>query len=128
MERVAFLPIPRDASLTTTIEHLNKQLVPSLATLGKLQRPTPSPLVTVSRALTESDVLVPVDTTAGAVVLSTLRPAREFSGHWFWIKKVAGGNALTFDPMGSETVDGAATLTITTPVVIWSDGANWQSW
>jgi hypothetical protein len=128
MERVAFPAIPRDATLTTTILHLNKHLVPNFATLGRLQRPVPTPLVLASRVLTESDVLIPVDTTAGAVVLSTLRPAREFSGHAFWIKKTAGGNALTFDPMGSETVDGGATLTITGAVGIWSDGANWHSW
>lgn len=126
MERVAFRPIPRDATLTTTIAHLNEQLVPNFSTLGRLQRPTPSPLVTVSRALTESDVLVLVDTTAGAVTLSTLASASAFSGHAFWVKLVAGANALAFDPMGSETVDGGATLAITTAAVVWSDGANWH--
>lgn len=71
--------------------------------------------------------MVLVNSTGGAVTLSTKAPAAAFTGVVFYIQRVAGANTVTFDPMGAETIDGAATKSITTPIAIVSDGTTWRT-
>ena len=70
------------------------------------------------------DEIVPFDTTSG-VLVCTLATAVGWAGKKYTIVKVLGGNTLTIDPTGSETVGGAATLAVTTAVTVVSDDANW---
>jgi hypothetical protein len=83
--------------------------------------------VSSSTAITEADDVLYVDASGGAVTLSTKSPAAVFNGRIFYLQRIAGANAVTFDPMGAETIDGAATKAITTPVAIISDGTSWRT-
>jgi hypothetical protein len=83
--------------------------------------------VSSSSVLTEDDDVVLVNSTGGAVTLSTKAPAATFVGLTFYLQRVAGANTVTFDPMGAETIDGAATKAITTPIAIISDGTSWRT-
>ena len=69
-----------------------------------------------------------VNTTSGAVTV-TLPTAVGISGRMHIFKLINGSNALTLDPDGSETIDGASTWTTTTlyaKVTIISNGTNWE--
>lgn len=70
----------------------------------------------------------PVDTTAGNITAS-LPPAVGIPGKKYTVKKYAGGNNVIVDADGTDTVEGAATYTISTlgsSVCFVSDGnANW---
>jgi hypothetical protein len=55
-----------------------------------------------------NDAVILVDATAGAVTIS-LPPAREMEQKRLTVKKIdASGNAVTIEPNGAETIDGAA--------------------
>ena len=84
--------------------------------------------VTASGAIVSSDVIVVVDATAGAVSIAL--PAAAISrGRVLYIKKIdATANTVTLDPIGAETIDGAATKA--TAVQYYSftivcDGSGW---
>lgn len=65
--------------------------------------------ITSSETLTENDVFVEVDATAGPVTI-TLIPAATHPGKGYEIKKIdASANAVTVDGDGAETIDDAAT-------------------
>lgn len=69
-----------------------------------------------------------VDCTSGAVTI-TLDSAVSYPGAFVFIKKIDGsGNNLTIDASGAETIDDAATITLTTQyeaVTLYSDGVEW---
>lgn len=68
-----------------------------------------------------------VNASGGAVVIS-LPPAASASGRYDVKKIDASANTVTIDPAGSETIDGGATLVISTQYqnrTFQSDGANW---
>jgi hypothetical protein len=83
--------------------------------------------VSSSSVVTEDDDVILVNSTGGAVTLSTKAPAATFTGLVFYLQRITGANTVTFDPMGAETIDGAATKTITTPIAIISDGTTWRT-
>lgn len=67
--------------------------------------------VATATTLTEADDVVVVDTTSGSV---TITPPLAALGKTYLIQKSVAANTLTFDPAGSETVNGAATKAWTT--------------
>ena len=73
-----------------------------------------SRLVTAATTITDSDELLLVSTSGGGVTL-TLPVARTVLGRVYKVKKMsADANVVTLDGNGSETIDGAATVTWTT--------------
>lgn len=75
-----------------------------------------------------TDYMVLVDTTAGNVTI-TLPTAVGIAGTVYVIKKKVAGNTLTIDGNGAETIDGSATVSLTTQYdyrMIMSEGANWM--
>jgi len=78
-------------------------------------------------ALTDTVILCDATTAAFTVTLPT---AVGNSGKLFFVKKTdAGGNAVTIDGNGAETIDGAATKALAAQydsVTIVSDGTNWM--
>jgi len=84
--------------------------------------------VTASTSIVSSDFAIIADSTAGAITVS-LPPAATANGRIFFVKRVnAGGNHVTVDPFGSETIDGTATYSLTThwsKVSIISNGTAW---
>jgi hypothetical protein len=72
--------------------------------------------------------LVPYDATGGAITMSP-PTAVGHAGEMIAYKNMsASTTAMTIDPNGSETIDRAATLAVTTAdahTIIISDGANW---
>lgn len=83
--------------------------------------------LTASATLLEGYSVVKADATAGAITL-TLPPARQ-AYRDVTIKKVdASANAVVIDGDGSETIDGAATVSLTIQNEsrrLGSDGSNW---
>jgi len=76
-----------------------------------------------------NDAVILCDASAGAFTVS-LPTASGIKGKAYFIKKVdASANAVTVDPYGTETIDGAATVSLAAQydsVFIVSDGANWM--
>jgi len=68
------------------------------------------------------------DCTSGAITV-TLPPVLNLQGMHYWIKKTdAGGNAVTVDGSGRETIDGATTVSLPNQydsVHIYCDGSVW---
>ena len=71
--------------------------------------------------------LILADGTSTAITLS-MRPSSLIKGIVYVVKKIdATGNVITIDPNGSETIDGAATATLTSQydvIRFVSDGNN----
>ena len=84
--------------------------------------------VTAATTITDSDELVLVDTTSGSVTV-TLPTALGRKGRRFTVKKLIAANTLTLAGAGSDTIDGAATVGLTTRYAartVQSDNANWH--
>lgn len=66
-------------------------------------------------------------TTAGVSLITTVA-ASNFTGGMFWVKNSAASGTVTFDPLTTETVDGALTLLIFPGETygLVSDGTNWK--
>lgn len=79
-------------------------------------------------SLTASDGSAFVDA-SGAPRTITLPPASSVTGRIYTVKKVdASANAVTIDPTGTETIDGASTATISgqyDSLTMQSDGTRW---
>lgn len=83
--------------------------------------------ITANYSVSSQDGTIAFDTTAGNVD-ATLPLASEYPGMIVWGKEVAGANVARFLPRGSDTVNGAASLAVTsTPTVIQADAvsSNW---
>lgn len=84
--------------------------------------------VTASGAVLGDDALILVDASAGPITLS-LPAVASSANRRLTVKKIdASGNAVTLDPNGAETIDGAATQTITgqyDALAIACDGTAW---
>ena len=117
-ERATWTTVPKDAW-----DLLNQRLARVVSLLARPARASVR-TVTASAVLTEGDDVVLVDTTAGAVTLATQRGARDFTGQMITVRRIAGANGVTFDPMGSETVDGSASASVTNARLV-SDGTAW---
>lgn len=84
--------------------------------------------VTTATTVVDSDDLILVDTTSGSVTV-TLPSAVGRRGRKFACKKLIAANTMTLAGAGSETIDGAATVGITTQYAartVQSDGINWH--
>lgn len=84
---------------------------------------------TANYTLHETDTVVRVDATSGAVTVA-LPAAATVAGMIFIIRKVdSSGNAVTIDPNGAETIDGAATKSLATQwasAMIMSNSISWD--
>lgn len=90
---------------------------------------SPVRAVTASTTARPIDRALKVDATSGAVTIS-LPSAAPNPAVFTVIKTDASANAVTVDPAGSETVDGAATVSLPgqwDKVTVRSDGVNWVS-
>lgn len=79
----------------------------------------------------DRDKLILVDATSGAVTITLLAAATAGNGFRVAVKKIdSSGNAVTIDGNSSETLDGAATSTLSTQYDtdnLICDGSNWHS-
>jgi hypothetical protein len=78
--------------------------------------------------LTVNDYTVEFDSTSGALT-AALPAAATVKGRVFVIKKVVALNTVIIDPNSTETIDGAATLTLTDngqAAVVQSNGTEWK--
>ena len=84
--------------------------------------------VTTSGNVVSGDYLIIADATAGAITM-TLPPAALVPGRIYVFKRInAGANAVIVDGYAAETIDGAATHTLTPQwngVTIMSNGTAW---
>jgi hypothetical protein len=99
-----------------------------VAILLPLSVPMPIRTVTATAAAAASDRTILCDASAGAITL-TLPAASTMAGRVLTVKKIdASANAVTIDPNGVETIDGAATRTLSTQyasLTIHCDGSAW---
>lgn len=129
--------VTRGAEGSTTVNHGTGFALELLITAGGLGNFTQgwpgliSTLVAKSAAYTATaadNVIVCNSTTAAFTV--TLPTAVGALGRTYTVKKTdSSANAVTVDPNGAQTVDGAATYTLAKQwqsVTVVSDGANWQ--
>lgn len=74
------------------------------------------------------DQLINADSTAAGITLS-LPAATSWFGHRFSIRHSTGGNTCTVDTVGTELIDGAASITVpvTHTIDVISDGTNWYT-
>jgi hypothetical protein len=90
------------------------------------------PVVSKTSAYTAtiSDHTILCDATSAAFTIS-LPTAAGITGRRYTIKKTdASANAITVDPAGSETIDGAATKSLSAQwdwLTVQSDGTNWRT-
>ena len=84
--------------------------------------------VTTSGNVVSGDYLIIADATAGAITM-TLPPAALVPGRIYAFKRInSGANAVIVDGYAAETIDGAATHTLTpqwNSVTIMSNGTAW---
>lgn len=84
--------------------------------------------VTTTGNVVSGDYLIIADATAGAITL-TLPPAALVPGRIYAFKRInSGANAVIVDPSGAETIDGAATHTLTpqwNSLLIMTNGVAW---
>jgi len=69
------------------------------------------------------------DSSSNDITYAPIAASTAGNGNGYLIKKTSGSNTVTFDPDGSETVDGGSTFAWTTGnASYWfiSDGANWR--
>lgn len=74
------------------------------------------------------DVLLVDDDTIGGAATVNLPAAADSEGRWLYVKKLGTTGAVTIDGSGSETIDGATTLAISTQYgsnLIFCDGTEW---
>ncbi len=84
--------------------------------------------VTTTQPLTKNDFTVLVDASAGLVTV-TLPSVNEAPGQTINVKKVdATANLVTIACTGSETIDGAASKTTTTPNACFTQQASPAGW
>jgi hypothetical protein len=110
---MSYIPGPVPQSLPAVLEYLSRELQRISAAFnssGLLLVRQISTTTTVS----QSDEVITVDATGGAVTVALPPIARARNRH-LYVKKIdASANAVTVNPFGSETVDGAATVSTTT--------------
>ena len=91
--------------------------------------PTSVSTKTGAYTLTASDAVILADATTAGFTL-TLPTAVGLSGHLYHIKKIdASANVVVIDGAGVETIDGAATVSISVQnqsYTLVSDGAGWR--
>ena len=84
--------------------------------------------VSASTTITTSDYAILANSTAAAIAV-TLPAASTVTGRIFFIKRVnAGANNVVIDPYAAETIDGAATHTLSAQwarIEIISNGSAW---
>ena len=84
--------------------------------------------VTTSGNVVSGDYLIIADATSGAITMA-LPPAALVPGRIYVFKRInSGANAVVIDPNASETIDGAATYTLSAQwnsVTIMSNGTAW---
>jgi len=84
--------------------------------------------VTATGNVVSGDYLIIADATGGAITM-TLPPAALVPGRIYAFKRInSGANAVVVDPSGAETIDGAATYTLSAQwnsVTIMSNGTAW---
>jgi len=83
---------------------------------------------TTAYTVTASDSIIYADATSAGFIV-TLPTAVGITGRQYTIKKIdSTANAVTVDPTGAETIDGAATYSLGTQwkyLTVVSNGANW---
>ena len=84
--------------------------------------------VTATGNVVSADYLIIADATGGAITM-TLPTAALVPGRIYVFKRInSGANAVIVDPSGAETIDGAATYTLSAQwnsVTIMSNGTAW---
>lgn len=111
-ERASYSPVAAPGSLEEYVRLQNTRL-PRLATLlARVQRAN-SRVVTADTTIVESDDLVIADTTSGSVTVN-LPDAEQSFGQVVAVKKWVAGNTMTLDAAGTDLIDGAGTLAVTT--------------
>lgn len=111
-ERASYSPVASPGSLEEYVRLQNTRL-PRLATLlARVQRSN-SRVVTAATTIVESDDLVIVDTTGGNITVN-LPDAEQSFGQVVAVKKWVAGNTMTLDAAGTDLIDGAGTLAVTT--------------
>ncbi len=84
--------------------------------------------VTTTGNVVSGDYLIVADATGGAITM-TLPPAALVPGRIYAFKRInSGANAVVIDPSGAETIDGAATYTLSAQwnsVTIMNNGIAW---
>lgn len=84
--------------------------------------------VTATGNVVSGDYLIIADATGGAITMA-LPPAALVPGRIYVFKRInSGANAVVIDPNASETIDGAATYTLSAQwnsVTIMSNGTAW---
>lgn len=82
--------------------------------------------ITAAYTMVETDGTILIDASSSAVT-ATLPSAANLKGKRFTIKCTDATNTATLDGDGSETIDGAASITLALNVfvTVQSDGTNW---
>lgn len=105
---------------------LENRIATYMATNGAMRGSYRS--VTTSGNILSGDYLIVADATAGAITL-TLPPAAMVAGRIYAFKRInSGANAVIIDGYASETIDGAATHTLTpqwNSLTIMTNGVAW---
>lgn len=83
---------------------------------------------TAAYTATGTDFLVLANAAGGAFTV-TLPPAADYKGKILAVKRTSASNNVTIDGNASETIDGSATVTLSSQYagrLLISDGSNWS--
>lgn len=94
-----------------------------------LRHPIEIASVTANYSMSDIDLIILADATAGDVTISLLSAVGRY-GRRVIVKKIdASVNLVIIDPSGTETIDGSSTISLTQRYAMremLSDNANWQ--
>jgi len=123
-----FLPVPSD---WTDVEEQTRIIARALRQLQDIARRYAIEVVepTANYTMVDEDALIAADATAGNVTVTLLSAAGR-EGRLVEVKKTdASANLVIVDPAGSETIDGAATVSLSAQYSLCglrSNGVNWH--
>lgn len=111
-ERASYPPVTAPPTLAEYVALQNTRLGRLAGHVAQLQF-TGHRILTAADTLTEADHVVLCDSTGGSFAV-TLPAASSVPGKEYCIKKTVAANTVTITPAGSDTLDGAASLGVTT--------------
>lgn len=122
------IPTPQQDSDIDLYQFLDRYVRINRETIDYILRPPSRAITATTYTVVDEDFLVKADATSNNVTIN-LPPVAAHTGREIVVKRTDGsGNSVTIDGDGSETIDGATTVSLASQYNfrrLYSDGIEW---